>query len=485
MNPRALVVDDDAAVRYTLRGILEHAKLDVDEAFDGVDGLARLDAGEFDLVITDLRMPRMDGLELLTKIRARPGTPPKVIVITAHGSERHAVEAIKNGAFDYFKKPFEMDELMAVVRRATDSVRLSAEVERLSSELNLSRSLVFASPAMSRLAVLVQRIGPRDVTVLLTGESGTGKERVAEALVRASGRSDKAFVRFNCAALGGELAEAELFGHSRGAFTGAVKARTGLFREADGGTMLLDEIAELAPATQAKLLRVLQEGEVRPVGEDRPLKVDVRLVAATHRDLLQLVREGKFREDLYYRLNVVHLQIPPLRERPEDIDVLARHFLAQYSRRFGVGPFALTAALTERLRAHRWPGNVRELENAIESLVALSQGELDLTLLRDAHGGSAPLATVVAAETAPRAVAPVEPVPLLELKNRMDAYERGLILSALETAKGNRSLAARTLGINRATLHGKLRKYGLTESEPDSEVAGDGEIASDAESSDR
>ncbi len=479
MNPRALVVDDDAAVRYTLRGMLEHSKLDVEEAVDGQDGLARLESGEFDLVITDLRMPRMDGLELLTRIRARPGTQPKVIVITAHGSERHAVEAIKNGAFDYFKKPFEMDELMAVVHRATDAVRLTAEVERLSSELNLSRSLVFASPAMSRLAVLVQRIGPRDVTVLLTGESGTGKERVAEALVRASTRADKPFVRFNCAALGGELAEAELFGHSRGAFTGAVKARTGLFREADGGTlMLLDEIAELHPATQAKLLRVLQEGEVRPVGEDRSLKVDVRLIAATHRDLLQLVQEGKFREDLYYRLNVVHLQIQPLRQRTEDIEVLARHFLAQYSRRFGVGPFQWTPALAERLYAHRWPGNVRELENAIESLVALSQGsELDLSLLpsstspSSAPSGLTPLPRAL--PTAPRpphenAAPPAGATPL-ELKERMDAYERGLILSALETTKGNRSLAARTLGINRATLHGKLRKYGLTEGEHDAE----------------
>ena len=368
---RTLVVDDDDTVRYTVRGFLEHAKLEVDEAVDGVDALEKIESKGYDLVVTDIQMPRMDGLELLKKVRQR-AAPPKVIVITAHGSERHAVEAIKAGAFDYFKKPFESDAMMAVVARATESVRLNAEVERLSGELTLSRSLIFTSPAMSKLAVLVQRIATRDVTVLLTGESGTGKERVADALVAASGRANRPFLRFNCAALTAELAEAELFGHARGAFTGAIKSRTGLFREADGGTILLDEIGELPASIQAKLLRVLQEGEVRPVGEDQPVKVDVRIIAATHRDLQLMAAEGRFREDLFYRLKVVHLRVPALRERPEDIPLLARHFLGEFSRRFGAGPFTLTPPLLERLTAHSWPGNVREMENAIESLVALS-----------------------------------------------------------------------------------------------------------------
>jgi two-component system, NtrC family, response regulator HydG len=444
MNARALVVDDDSTIRYTLRGILEHAGVTVEEAADGVVALEKLDAGPFDLVISDLRMPRMDGFELLKQVRERGPSAPRMIMITAHGSERHAVEAIKGGAYDYFRKPFEMDEMNAVVGRALESVRLSSEVERLSGELNLSRSLVFASPAMSRLALLVQRVAPRDVTVLLTGESGTGKERVAEALVAASGRAAKPFLRFNCAALTAELAEAELFGHTKGAFTGAVKERPGLFREADGGTILLDEIGELAPMTQAKLLRVLQDGEIRPVGEDRSFQVDVRIIAATHRNLLQLGSEGKFREDLYYRLKVVHLTIPPLRERPEDISVLARHFLAEYSRRFGVGPYQVTAALLDRLISYRWPGNVRELENALESAVALSQGELDLSLLPSSTGATS---TASASN--------------LELKDRIDAYERGLIVQALEAHHNNRSHAARALGINRATLHSKLKKYSL------------------------
>jgi DNA-binding NtrC family response regulator len=388
----------------------------------------------------------MDGMELLRRLAAR-SPAPRVVVITAHGSERQAVEAMKAGAYDYFRKPFETEELLAVVRRAVEAARLAHENERLEGELVLSRSMVFVSEAMRRLAVLVARVAPRDVTVLLAGESGTGKERVAEAIVRASRRADRPFVRFNCAALAPELAEAELFGHARGAFTGAVRARPGLFREADGGTLLLDEVGELAPSAQAKLLRVLQEGEVRPVGEERARIVDVRVVAATHRDLEEEVRAGRFREDLFYRLNVVTLRIPPLRERPEDVPALARHFLDRFARRFGVEPLRVPDALFDRLAAHAWPGNVRELENAIEGLVALSPADgLDLALL---PGGGA-----AAREGAP-----------LPLKERVQAYERGLVVEALRAVHGNRSEAARRLGISRVTLHDKLRRYALGDGE--------------------
>jgi DNA-binding NtrC family response regulator len=303
--------------------------------------------------------------------------------------------------------------------------------------------MVFASPAMKQLAVLAQRVASKDVTVLITGESGTGKERLAEALVRGSPRAGGPYVRFNCAAITPELAEAELFGHTRGAFTGAVKSRLGLFREAHTGTLFLDEIGELDLRTQAKLLRVLQEGELRPVGEDRPIAIDVRILAATHRDLAQCVRDGTFREDLYYRLKVVHLHVPPLRERPEDIDVLAAHFLAEFGARFGVGPFVLSPELRIRLRAHRFPGNVRELSNAIESLIALSPPDtLDPNLL--------PGSTMALSRT-PRAT----------LEHRLAAYERGLLVDALEEADGNRSEAAKLLGIARATLYEKLRKHGI------------------------
>jgi two-component system, NtrC family, response regulator HydG len=445
-GPRVLVVDDDPGVRYTLREILESEGLVVDEAADGETALRHHDAAPAPLVITDLRMPGLDGMGLLRALGSRtPST--KVVLITAHGSERDAVEAMKAGAFDYFRKPFETEELLAVVRRAVETVRLTDENERLQGELALARTMVFCSESMRALGRLVGRVGPKNVTVLITGESGTGKERVAEALVRASPRANRPFVRFNCAAISAELAEAELFGHARGAFTGAVRSRPGLFGEADGGTILLDEVGELAPNAQAKLLRVLQEGEVRPVGEERPRSVDVRVLAATHRTLEDMVRAGTFREDLFYRLNVVRLHVPPLRDRPDDVDLLARHFLERFADRFGLTALHVPEALLERLRAHRWPGNVRELENALESLVALSPAEgLDLSLLPFGRGEAV--------------AAPSDGTPL-GLKARVEAYEKGLVVEALRAARGNRSEAARRLAVSRVTLHDKLKKYGL------------------------
>ena len=442
MKPRVLVVDDDAGVRYTLREILESSGFEVGEAPDGEAALERLAAAPADLVITDLRMPSLDGMGLLARLQAQ-SPAPRVVVITAHGSERQAVAAMKAGAIDYFRKPFEMEELLAVVRRAVESTRLALENEKLRCELSFSRSMVFASEAMSRLALLAGRAAPRDVTILISGESGTGKERLAEAIVAGSRRADKPFVRFNCAALTADLAEAELFGHTRGAFTGAVRPRPGLFGEADGGTILLDEIGELAPALQAKLLRALQAGEIRAVGEDRERSVDVRVLAATNRDLAAEVRRGAFREDLLFRLNVVELRVPPLRERLEDVPVLVRHFLDRFTERFGVPPVATLDPLLARLCGQPWPGNVRELENAIERLVALSpDGELDLSLLSPGPNVAAMPET-------------------FGLRERVEAYERGLIVETLKLCKGNRSETARRLGLSRATLHDKLKKHGL------------------------
>ncbi len=441
-----LIVDDDEGVRFTLRGLFEDEGLVVSEAADGLTALAQLERTPVDVVVSDLRMPGIDGLELLKRLQALPAPRPYLVLVTAHGSERHAVDAMKLGAFDYFKKPFDVDAVLAVVRRALVAARLERENSRLHGEVTLLRSLVFVSDAMSRLAELVTRVAPRDVTVLITGESGTGKERIAEALVRASKRADKPFVRFNCAALTEELAEAELFGHAKGAFTGAHRARPGLFREADGGTLLLDEVGELGAAAQAKLLRALQEGEVRPVGEEKSVKVDVRLIAATHRDLAAEVKAGRFREDLFYRLKVVHLHVPPLRERPEDIVVLARHFFARAAKAFGVPPVAPSQQHLERLTAWSWPGNVRELENVIEGAVALSaDGHVDL--------GHLPGAVNTPAVTEPAGAG---------LKEKVEALERGLILAAMEATKGNVSEAARQLRIGRATLHDKLAKYGLS-----------------------
>jgi two-component system response regulator HydG len=448
---RALLVDDEPALRFTVRAYLEDAGVEVAEAADGLEALEKLEAhGDIDLVLSDLRMPRLDGLGLLGKLREKLGAAaPLFVLMTAHGSERVAVEAMKLGAFDYFRKPFEPDELDATIARVKRAAQLRRERDEARADLNLARSLVWSSPAMSRLASLVARVATRDVTVLITGESGTGKERIAEAIVRASPRAKRPYVRFNCAALPHELAEAELFGHSRGAFTGAHRARSGLFREAHGGTLLLDEIAELDPRTQGKLLRVIQEGEVRPVGEDRAVPVDVRLLAATHQDLEALVRDGRFREDLYYRLKVVTLRVPPLRERPEDVVTLFAHFLERYEERFGVGPLVVPDEVHRRIAAHSWPGNVRELENAVESLVALAvDGVLDPGLLPDPAPVRPP--TTEPEEVAGRG-----------LKERVDAYERSILVQTLRDTGGNRTEAARRLGIGRATLHEKLHKHGL------------------------
>ncbi|TNF23322.1 MAG: sigma-54-dependent Fis family transcriptional regulator [Deltaproteobacteria bacterium] len=442
MSSRVLVVDDDRAVRYTLRAILEeHDGIDVVEAPDGAAGLALVQDEGADLVISDLRMPGLDGLALLAAITALPAAPP-VIVITAHGSERTAVEAMKRGALDYFAKPFDPDEISRVVLRTLERQRLASENLRLRGELALARTMVFTSDAMRRVAERVARVAPRDVTVLLTGESGTGKELVARALVESSPRKARPFVKFNAAALPRELAEAELFGHVRGAFTGADRPRRGLFREADGGTLLLDEVGELDLAVQAALLRVLQEREIRPVGSDRAEKVDVRLIAATHQDLLAMVRRGDFREDLYYRLNVVPLHLPPLRERPEDALPLAHHFAERAARRYGLGDVRLSPALEATLVARPWPGNVRELENLIERLVVFATGptlDVDPLVFADDHG---------ATEAPP-------------LKEQVARFEKGLIVEALARCDGNQSETARQLGVNRATLLDKLARYGL------------------------
>jgi two-component system response regulator HydG len=440
VRPRVLVVDDESSMRYVLRELLEPLDCDVALAAGGAEALEALRGDtSFDVVLTDLRMADVDGFAVLEAARALEA-PPQVVMITAHGSERHAVDALHRGAVDYFRKPFDPDELTAVVTRTLRAARLRTERDRLVDELALAQTMIFAAPVMGELARLVSRVAPLDVNVLITGESGTGKELLAEAIVRGSRRKGGPFIRFNAAALRPELAEAELFGHTKGAFTGAHEARQGLFRGADGGTLLLDEVGDLSLENQARLLRVLQEGEVRPVGRDRPVTVDVRVIAATHQDLEARVAEGAFREDLFYRLKVVHLDVPPLRERPEDIELLAEAFLQRASSRFGVAPVRCDPAMLERLRSYPWPGNVRELQNALEGLVALSRdGVVDLDRLpqskRPASGGG--------------------------LEERMSAYERGLIVETLRVCEGNRAEAARRLGIGRATLYEKLAKHAI------------------------
>jgi two-component system response regulator HydG len=394
-------------------------------------------------------MPGLGGMELLAELNAMPGAP-RAVMITAYGSERLAVKAMQNGALDYFAKPFEPDDILRVVRRSLETVRLAEENARLRSQLVLAKTMIFESEAMLEVAERVERAAPRDVTVLITGESGTGKELVARALVHASRRSDRQLVTFNCGALPRELAEAELFGHRKGAFTGAERARLGLFREASGGTILLDEVGELHPQTQAALLRVLQEGEVRPVGADRPVEVDVRVLATTNRDLASEVRQGRFRDDLFYRLEVVEIRVPPLRERRDDIVPLAKAFARRYGDRFGLDGVRLSERVLARLRDAPWPGNVRQLEHVVESMVALAESPFidedpfdHGRLGRDREGQAGAASS---------------------LKERVGRFERDLIARELKRFGGNQSQTARSLGVSRVTLIDKMKKYGLRRS---------------------
>jgi two-component system response regulator AtoC len=437
--PRVLVVDDDATVRFTLQEVIADRGHEVVALGDAQAALAHLDTA--DLVVTDLAMPGMDGMQLLKKIAAVAPRMP-VIMVTARGSERVAVEAMRAGAYDYLTKPFEIDELAAVVDRALEAAALRERSRRLTAERSLGRAVVGGSPAFSRVLEAVSRVADRDVPVLIRGETGTGKELVASLLHAQSRRAKGPLVRFNCAAIPADLAEAELFGHVKGAFTGAVAAREGFFARADGGTLVLDELGELPPAIQPKLLRALQEGEIQPVGEGKVRRVNVRVVACTNAELMREVERGAFRADLYYRVAVVDLQIPPLRERREDIPALIEAFVVRYRDRFELDHVVLEPALVEALCRQRWPGNVRELENTVARLLALSD---------------APEIGVDALQTVTAAV----PERAGSFHEQVASFERHLIADALALEGGNQSAAARALGLSRVTLIDKLKRHGL------------------------
>jgi len=457
---RLLIVDDEPAPRFALRDLLECDGHAVDEAEHAPAALAAAAAAAragapFDLVLTDLRMPRVDGLELLELLRRDYPQLP-VVLLTAHGDERTAVRALKLGAWDYVPKPYDNAEILAIVARARELLALRAENARLREELAARyHDLVGASAAMRAVYRLVERAAPTRATVLVTGESGTGKELVARALHAASPRARRAFVALNCAALPAELAEAELFGHVKGAFTGAVQDRAGLFEAADGGTLFLDEIGDMPLALQAKLLRVLETGEVTRVGATRAQTVDVRVVAATHRALDALVAEGRYRDDLRYRLAVLAVHLPPLRERREDVPALAAHFLAHFAERHGVPPKPLGDDARRALLAHDWPGNVRELRNALERalLLADSPAIAAADLPPEVRGSAAPLRPAEAA---------VADLPFVEARRRaIDAFDRAFLVAALERHGGNLSAAARALGVHRQSLQKLLARAGL------------------------
>jgi two-component system response regulator AtoC len=449
-----LIVDDESSMRHLLSVILAERGYEVRAVASAEDALRELAAHDYDLVLTDVRMPGMGGLGLLAEIQR---TQPElmVIVMSAYGSHEAAVEAMKAGAYDYLSKPFRPDEVVLVLRKAEERERLQRENRRLRRELASGfgvEQLVGEGEAMQAVLRQVRKLAPQRTTVLLTGESGTGKELVARALHDLSPRAACPFVAVNCGAIPAELIESELFGHVRGAFTDAVRNKKGLAVEADGGTLFLDEVGELPLATQVKLLRFLQEEEVRPVGDTRSMKVDVRVIAATARDLGKAVQAGQFREDLYYRLDVVGLRLPPLRERPEDLEALTHHFLARFG---GLRPdlarLELSEGARDALAAWRWPGNVRELRHALERAVVLADGPLirEEDLPDAVRAGAGPV------------VPPPPPGASLSVKRATRELEERLIRAALERTGGNRTRAAQLLDLSYRALLYKIKEYGL------------------------
>ena len=452
MTERIVIAEDDEDLAFVLREALRRQRYEIDVSPTAGGLLDRLKTNPYDLILLDVRLPDMDGLDAIPKCRElAPDTP--IIVMTAHGTRETAMDAITRGAYDFFTKPLKMDEFQVVVSRALDRRHLQKQVKALrESQPGGLEGLIGQSEVLKRVVEMAHRAAPTDLTVLIRGPSGTGKELVANAIHYRSPRRTRPLVKVNCAAFSRELVESELFGHERGAFTGATATREGKFEVANGGTLLLDEIGDMPPETQAKILRVLQEKELERVGGNRTIAVDVRVLAATNQDLEARVREGTFRQDLYYRLNVVSVVLPPLRERPGDLPPLIEHFLAEAAKRLGRPATALAPEAYRALLAHDWPGNVRELEHALEQAVAL------------ASGGE------IRTEDLPAAVrggGDAEPDPVLRGSFKdakqlvIERFERRFITEALAKHQGNVSKAAEDMGMYRQHLQLKLAEYGI------------------------
>jgi two-component system response regulator HydG len=454
--PTILVVDDDEGHRITLETIIRSWGYKVVLASEGNKAVELAGNTPFDLILMDVRMAGMDGIDALGKIKAyNPAIP--IVIMTAYSSVESAVEAMKAGAYDYLTKPLDFDELRLTMDRAMEHTHLKAENEQLKASLRIqdqARQIIATSPPMQELLDMLAAIAPSEATVLITGDSGTGKELIARAIHANSSRSAGPLMAVNCAALSESLLESELFGHEKGAFTGADKRRDGLFVKADKGTVFLDEVGEMSVSMQAKLLRVLQEGEIQRVGGDTTISVDVRVIAATNRDLLQMVARNTFREDLFYRLNVVNLHVPPLKDRTSDIPALAQHFVNRYSGRNKKKIKGFAPRAMDRLLKYHWPGNVRELENVVERAVILSPGEYitekDLPLNLSANSKTFPGEDKNSFDKH-------------DETGSLDEVEKSAIATALEKTGGNKSEAARLLGITRRTLYNKIEKYGINQ----------------------
>jgi two-component system response regulator AtoC len=457
---RALIIDDESGVRQSLGLILEDEGYEVATAADADQGLRAARAERFDVVLCDVRMPGRGGLEILEQlIAAQPDAT--VLVMSAFGQIEQALEAVRKGAWDYLAKPFTGQELLLAIRKADERERLRRENRRLRRALShggAGVSIAAASAAMREVFELVERAAEYKTTVLVTGESGAGKEVVARAVHGLSDRASEPYVAVNCGAIPEALIESELFGHARGAFTGAEHDSPGMFREADGGTLFLDEVGELQPPIQVKLLRALQEQEVRPVGAAKTFPVDVRIVAATSRELEQMVAEGRFRADLFYRLNVFRIHVPALRERPEDVPVLADQLLAAHARRIGKAVDPLERDLLDALAAYPWPGNVRELENSLERALILARGR---RITRELFPFLGETDGDVASDSSGLSVPTGESGEDLSIKRRSRALEERLIRLALVRTAGNRTRAARILELSPRALQYKLKEYAI------------------------
>ena len=455
MSARILVAEDEPAIQLALSGLLRRQGYEVEQAHTGDEALQKIKEGTFDLVLTDLALGAgANGMDVLRASKeAHPETP--VVMITAHGSEKVAVTAMKSGAEDYVPKPFDNDEMRLVVTRALDRTRLAREhrllLDRVKREYGFE-SLIGAGPAMRRIFEQIQKVAETDLSVLVRGESGSGKELVAQALHQRSPRAERPFVAVNCAAISRDLVESELFGHEKGAFTGANARRIGRFEAADGGTIFLDEIGDMPKETQAKVLRVLEERSFERVGGNKSIRVDVRVVAATHRDLEAEVARGAYRQDLYYRLKVVELVVPPLRDRLEDLPALVDRFLDRLAARLGREKRHLSADAMARLATHAWPGNVRELRHAIEQAAVLASGseieEDDLPLMGTASAAKRASGSFSA-----------------EKRKAVEAFERTFLSDALKQHGGNISQTAEAIGMVRQSLQQKLKELGMRESD--------------------
>jgi len=457
MKARILVVDDEPAIRDTMRMILEYEGHEVLVAGSGPEGLTIAERESPDLVFLDIKMPGADGLEVLSRLRAANEAIP-VVMVSAHGTAATALEAGRLGAFRFIEKPLSKDYILDAVREGVELGSLRRENRTLRSALEVRHQLVGESGALARVLDQVRRAAPTNATVLILGESGVGKELVARSIHRGSLRARERFVQVNCAAIPEELIESELFGHERGAFTGATEKQVGKFEMADKGTIFLDEVGDMSPKTQAKVLRVLQEGEVERLGSARTIKVDVRVIAATNKDLEAEIEKGSFREDLYFRLSVIPITVPPLRERREDIPQLIRHFAELFSREHNRRPHRFTPAALEFMQKARWKGNVRELKNTVERLLIMTPGDaIDVDDLRD----------VVRVET--RAAVPVDaaggnnsvaPGTLREFK---ESAERKFLVEKLRENAWNISKTAEVIGTPRSNLYKKLEQYAITQ----------------------